>query len=286
MGLFKPVYYTKNSNKIENTTMKKLILLLLCAVLLAGIAGTAMAEGRFCPWCGQEYDAGLGFAFCPNCGRELPKTETLQPAEEQETSSAVSIGDIVLFGSYEQDNDTADGKEGIEWIVLDVQEGKALLISRYALDCQQYNSTKTDITWEECTLRSWLNETFLNEAFSTEEQEWILTSEVRAEKNPDYSTNPGNDTMDKVFLLSVNEANQYFTSDSARVCRPTAYAEAQGRCYVNSDDGTSWWWLRSPGREANCAAAVYSDGSVDNYGNGVRSVVNAVRPALWINLEY
>ena len=264
--------------------MKKLSLLLLCAVLLAGIAGITMAEGRFCPWCGQEYDAGLGFAFCPNCGKELPKTGTSQPAEEQENSNAVAVGDIILFGSYEQDNDASNGQEEIEWIVLDVQEEKALLISRYALNCHKYNSSRTDITWEECTLRTWLNDEFLNTAFSAEEQERILPSKVTADNNPRYSTNPGNDTMDQIFLLSYREAKEYFSSDSERQCKPTEYAEAHG-CYTNSDNGNVLWWLRSPGYYADYATSVNSAGSFNVYGYYVDSGSYAIRPALLINLD-
>ena len=266
--------------------MKKLfsilmiVFLLLCAMPAESFA---MADSRVCPYCGQEYDPSLGFAFCPNCGRELPKTGTSQ--EEEKTISNVSVGDIVLFGSYEQDNDTSNGKEKIEWIVLDVQDGKALLISRYALDCQPYNTHYTGITWEKCTLRPWLNDEFLNVAFSAEEQEQIQLSKVTADKNPSNRTNPGNDTTDQVFLLSINEVDQYFFSDSARQCNPTAYAGAQG-CYEDSENGNCcWWWLRSPGLIAHFAADVYTDGSVEYSGLNVNYDYVGVRPALWVILD-
>ena len=99
--------------------------------------------------------------------------------------------------------------------------------------------TKHYLLQKSC-LRSWLNNTFLNAAFSAEEQKQILITTVTTDKNPSYSTNPGNNTSDKLFLLSITEADKYFTSDSARQCKPTAYAEAQG-CYVNLSDGTCWW---------------------------------------------
>ena len=243
----------------------------------------AGAENKFCPYCGEAYPAEEGFAFCPNCGRELPKTSTSRE-EEQETIGNVSVGEIVRFGSYEQDNDTANGKEEIEWIVLDVQDGKALLISRYALDCQRYNTSRTDITWEECTLRTWLNDEFLNAAFSDREQERILTAKVTADENPRYSTDPGNDTMDQIFLFSIREANEYFSSDSDRQCKPTAYADAKG-CYVDGSDGTTWWWLRTPGRDANVAAFVYANGAIYRLGDYVADGFPAVRPAFWISLD-
>ena len=77
------------------------------------------------------------------------------------------VGDYVVFGQYEQDNDTSNGKEDVEWLVLDVQEDRALLISKYLLDCKPYNTTDDHVTWETCTLRKWLNDEFINTAFST-----------------------------------------------------------------------------------------------------------------------
>jgi TolA-binding protein len=140
----------------------------------------------------------------------------------------INVGDTYTFGSYEQDNNTSNGKESIEWQILEIQVNKILIISKYALDCQQYNTEQTDVTWENCTLRNWLNSTFINNAFSESEQSMIADTKVTADKNPNYSTNPGNDTTDKIFLLSRNEVNKYFTTDKSRKCVPTAYAIEQG----------------------------------------------------------
>ncbi|HQC54912.1 MAG TPA: DUF6273 domain-containing protein, partial [Clostridia bacterium] len=140
----------------------------------------------------------------------------------------VNVGSTIKFGFYEQDNNTSNGKEEIEWKVLAVDGNKALVISQYALDCQKYNSTYTDTTWEKCSLRTWLNGTFYNAAFGSDHQKMIASSTVTADKNPSYSTSPGNNTTDKVFLLSITEVNKYFSSDSARQCQGTAYCYAQG----------------------------------------------------------
>lgn len=199
-----------------------------------------------------------------------------------EKLKAVKVGDYVFFGAYEQDNNTSNGKEDIEWLVLEVKDGKALVISKYALDCQQYNTSYTDVTWETCTLRKWLNNDFLGAAFSADEKSMIPTVTVSADKNPYYSTNPGNTTQDQVFLLSITEANKYFSSDSARQCKPTEYAVAGG-AYVNSSNGNCWWWLRSPGAGQGSAALVFNDGDVSETGVGNDN--GAVRPALWIDLN-
>ena len=136
-------------------------------------------------------------------------------------------GNYVTFGSYPQ-TEAGNDNTPIEWLVLENDGETALLISRYALDCKPYDEKQEDTTWEKCTLRGWLNNEFFNNAFSVEEKQSILQSEVSADKNPKYSTNPGNATKDKVFLLSIVEANKYFKRDDARRCASTDYAIQQG----------------------------------------------------------
>ena len=193
------------------------------------------------------------------------------------------VGDIVYFGTYEQDNDTSNGKEDIEWLVLAKKGNRILVISDKALDRQPYNSSRTRVTWETCTLRKWLNNDFINAAFTAEERAKIPTVTVSADKNPSYSTSPGNNTTDKVFLLSITEVNKYFSSDSAWQCRGTAYCYAQGA--YKAGNGTCWWWLRSPGYTQSSAANVYDGGDVNEIGNNVFLDNNAVRPAMWISID-
>lgn len=190
-------------------------------------------------------------------------------------------GDTVFFGAYEQDNNTSNGKEDVEWLVLEVKDGKALVVSKYALDCKQYNTSNTNVTWETCTLRKWLNNDFINAAFSSYEKAMIPTVTVSPDKN---STNPGNATQDQVFLLSITEANKYFGSDSARQCKPTDYAVANGSRESHSGN-LCWWWLRSPGSTQDSAAYVYSSGGVIESGNDVDYNDGAVRPAMWISIK-
>ncbi len=199
-----------------------------------------------------------------------------------EKIKAAKAGDYVVFGAYEQDNDTSNGKEDIEWLVLEVKDGKALLISKYALDCQPYNTVYENVTWETCTLRKWLNNDFVNTAFSADEKIMIPTVTVSADENPKYSANPGNATQDQVFLLSITEANKYFNSNGARQCEPTDYAVANGA--FEPDSGNCCWWLRSHGSSQNAAAFVRIDGYIHNGGYRVDEGICAVRPALWIDL--
>lgn len=195
-------------------------------------------------------------------------------------------GDTVFFGAYEQDNNTSNGKEDVEWLVLEVKDGKALVVSKYALDCKQYNTSNTNVTWETCTLRKWLNTDFINSAFSSDEKAKIPTVTVSADKNHGYSANPGNATQDQVFLLSITEANKYFNSTGARQCKPTDYAVANGAW--ESVDGNCGWWLRSPGvtqYSAHSAAYVHNSGGVYESGCDVDIGTSAVRPAMWISIK-
>lgn len=153
-----------------------------------------------------------------------------------------TVGNYVTFGEYPQ---TTAGEDmtPIEWLVLARDGDKALLISRYGLDAQPYNKDHTSVTWETCTLRTWLNGTFYNKAFSSAEQAAILTTSVDNSKYQCYSgwsTNGCNNTQDKVLLLSYAEANKYFgvTYDNRRNTKsrvaPTAYAIAQGHTQILS----------------------------------------------------
>ena len=216
------------------------------------------------------------------------KANSIYDKYTKEKMKATKVGDSVFFGSYEQDNNTSDGKENIEWIVLEKEDKKALLISKYALDCQKYDSENTWVTWESCILRKWLNGTFLNNAFGEKQQEIILDSITSAEKNPSYNIDSGNTTTDKVFLLSITEAEKYFSTDEARKCVPTEYAKANGAytssSYTKGGAGTCCWWLRSLGYSQFDAASVYSDGSVHYSGLVIQDDNGCVRPAIWLNI--
>ena len=198
--------------------------------------------------------------------------------------TGIKKGMIIPFGSYPQNENGC--RVPIEWLVLEVKGNEALLISRYVLDCKKYHHELTDINWENCDLRKWLNNDFIKSAFSEEEAKKIKVSELKNEDNPEeYRTRGGNNTKDRVFCLSIDEAEQYFSSDNDRQCQPTAYARKQG---VGADNffifnDCCFWWLRSPGYDQfNAAYVYYTSGSLDLSGNLVNYEHGAVRPALRI----
>ncbi len=201
-----------------------------------------------------------------------------QTGEEPET---------ILFGSYEQDGDAANGKEPIEWLVLDRDGDKALLLSKYALSHQSfmpfYEPVTEPFTWESCSLRQWLNSTFLNAAFSAEEQRRLLTTTViTAPGGRKGSENPFT-TEDRVFLLSDTEVYAYFSSEAATVTDYTAYALSEDPWAGNATaPAPAIWWLRTTDG-GNHPDSVYTRGGV---GEGARSYEGEyVRPAIWVDMS-
>ena len=198
---------------------------------------------------------------------------------------AYKAGKTVVFGSYEQDNDTGNGKEPIEWLVLDINEGEntALLISKYALDTCQYLNYRGSVTWETSTLRSWLNNNFLTEGFSKEEQERILQTVVdNSTEQGQYDTYSGHNTTDRIFCLSAEEALDYFDGTEARICEATEYAKTQ-EIYIGYQ-GHTLWWLRSPGSTSSEAMVVVPSG-ISTATRNVDYFKCGVRPALWVQIE-
>ena len=180
-------------------------------------------------------------------------------------------GDVVLFGSYEQNNIRSDGAEPIEWIVLDVKSDRILLLSQYALDSERYHYRKESVSWDTCSVRDWLNTTFYEEAFTCSEQRSILSSGTSV-----YD--------DYVFLLSDVEAETYLPRAKDRICKATVYGSCQN-VYVTPTTGGSWWLLRTTGDDGSkFAMSVNSDGTIDYNGGHVESDRGTVRPAIWVNI--
>lgn len=154
----------------------------------------------------------------------------------------------------------------IEWRVLDVSSDGVLLISEKTLEDRKWNSY-TNITYAESEIRNWLNTTFYNTAFTASERAKINSTHLKNDR--------GENTVDKVFLLSYDEVvnTKYFKNKSDRVAYRTAYAGS----------GSSWWWLRSQSGHSNDADRVSRGGDV-NYGYSVRNT-DGVRPALVLNLN-
>ncbi len=205
------------------------------------------------------------------------------PVTNPSTGEILKVGDILTFGSYEQDNDPNNGAEPVEWQVLSVENGRALVISRYALDAKPYNDTYINVTWRSSTLRKWLNTEFYNSAFSAEEKSRIPEMKIDNPNSRIAHTWGGPSTKDRIFLLSFDEAAGYFADDEAQRCEATAYAKANG-AYV-AENGSSWWWLRSPGSSNHAAAVVLYIGYATGVGHVVTAPTDTVRPALWLDFQ-
>lgn len=239
-------------------TNSKMICIIIGICLLVGIV---IVRGAF---------------FHHRGGDEIPNVES-------NSDNTVVQGDVITFGAYEQDNNHSNGTESLEWIVLDRQDGKALLLSRYVIDCKQYREEYCDITWAQCDLREWLNTTFYESAFDEKEQRQIVETEVLNQDNEEYGTPGGVTTYDKVFLLSLSEVDGYFSSDEGRRTKATAYAMDSD--LWTDDENYAPWWLRSPGYNSYRAAYAPNYGAVYGDGYSVNNTNLGVRPALWVRIE-
>lgn len=219
------------------------------------------------------------------------KLQSMKSQHPQAFLGGADVGDTVTFGTYEQNNNYSDGNENIEWVVIDKQEDKIMVVSKYIIAGQPFNTTNEGhISWENCTLRKWLNNDFLNEAFSDAEKKLItdttiFSTEYLAHSTTDYST------TDKIFLLSENERNMLSSVDALKgivtesVIALFSDAANSDVANINPSNFEPLWWLRTTWEDADdsCASVVCR---VDYDGWIYAVEENAgVRPAMWISLE-
>ena len=241
-----------------------------------------------------------------------PGIDTGKAIQLVDSGTAANISgaqaDNIYFGTYQQSSDGSGGynTDPIKWRVLENANGQLFLLSDQNLDVFQYHTEYESVTWETSTMRSWLNgygaaqntgsdngidytsDNFINTAFSDGEQGAIVDTTVVNDDNPDYNTEGGENTNDKIFLLSVDEArnSSYFADDNSRKGTNTAYVADGGKIGGNmfGVGAADYWWLRSPGDYGFIAAIVYGYGGVDSRGSSVSSVSRAVRPAFNLDL--
>ncbi len=175
-------------------------------------------------------------------------------------------GDTIEYGTDER------GRR-IEWLVVAVAQGKVLLVSEDILFDSSFNAYDSSTSWESSTLRKYLNDTsaygFLGKTFTQSELDSILESVVVSEDSSVYGTYAGENTVDRVFLLSISELTQFTTNSDERV------AFHHGK--------THFWWLRTPGEDMSRMTVVSPNGLV--YSGGVdASDSHGVRPAMWVSL--
>ena len=237
-------------------------------------------------------------------------TDTGKAIQLVDSGTAANIGggqaDNIYFGTYQQSSDGSGGynTDPIKWRVLSNASGQLFLLSDQNLDVFQYHTEYESVTWETSTMRSWLNgysaehntggdsgtdytsDNFIGTAFSEKEQGAIADTTVVNDNNPSYGTEGGNSTTDKIFLLSIAEAqnSSYFADDNSRIATNTAYAKEQG-AHTYSSTGAGDWWLRSPGYGDIDAALVDGDGCLYRLGFSVGNIDVCVRPAFNLNLN-
>ncbi len=251
------------------------------------------------------------FSSCSSKGKLTSKPiEEVKPIVEYDNNTVVESIDTFSFGAYQQKDVSGNSYEPIDWIVLEKDEEKMLLFSKYILDCKCYHNDIKDVTWETCDLREWLNNDFYYDAFSDEEREKIITTTVINTDTND-KTRDGNATNDKVFLLSADETKKYFgiAENKNFGYQVGKIITTEGTNYAKSVDndgiglwvydsnteeteedkekfkwanGNSPYWLRTAGETAYRAMYVRSSGYISAIGDEVTVGREGVRPAIWV----
>jgi hypothetical protein len=233
-----------------------------------------IADAQVVIWCIAEL---IGYA---------PPVQPIPPAAvsapEPAPASPPQVGDKIKFGRY-------------HWRVLDVQNSRVLVISDEILEKKTYNAQREDTTWEQCSLRAYLNDEFYH-GFSSSDQAQIAETTLANHDNPWYGTPGGQDTNDKIFLLSLEEIVQYFGDSGQLSDRPRRNEQRLIDAYYIDDqynavriargaDGSGeFWWLRSPGDSRRESSCILGDGKIFTGGYGIGNGSGGVRPALWLNL--
>ena len=173
--------------------------------------------------------------------------------------SHIIEGDFINFGGY-------------SWRILNrVANNRVLVISAEIIELKPYHNSYDNITWEHCSLREYLNGEFYD-SFSATDRARIREVTNLNPKNPDFTSSVGgNPTLDKIFLLSIPEAQQYFSSDADRI--------------TTHDGWISGWGMRSPGQGNNLVSYVNNSGVLNLLGVWNNYNNFGVRPAMWLNLE-
>ena len=224
---------------------------------------------------GEAAAAFRSLAAYKDSADKAAEADQLLAEQKRQEDALYVVGGIIKFGQYEQDNNLDNGREPIEWMILDRQDDVLTLISRYALDVHSYHDDPEGADWESCGLRQWLNDIFYNDAFSLDEHQRIqlVTNHTQI---PDAEPIV---TEDHVYLLDADEAESYFASDKSRLAEATRYALNRG---ANVENDSASWWLRDNGFDLQNAAYVYTDGSIHHNGIYVYSSQDSVRPAVKI----
>lgn len=203
----------------------------------------------------------------------------------------VGFSENITFGAYYQEYAIDSKKAPIEWIILDETDDSYLLLSKYALDANRFGSMLWPCFWYNSDIRSFLNNEFYKEAFSYDEQERIITSHLYTQRNCIYANGTKDFyTNDKVFLLSIEEVEQYILTAEVSIAYVTPFArighvrkigDNWGGVSANKS-GATCWWLRSNGITEYYGAFVNAQGRIVYEGEMVYAPHYAVRPAIWI----
>ncbi len=269
--------------------MKKASICLTAAVL-AGVLAACSSDGNIA----EDFEDSLDESAEESIAQSLEEINSLgnesmtesdigtgtgtEPAGSSESviidGISYFVGDTYTFGNY--------GEGNISWIILDIDGDNVMLLSEYAIENKQFNEELVETSWEDCSVRSWLNSEFIDSAFTEDEIAMILDTDVLSSANPEFGIQSGEDTVDKVFLLSVDEFES-LVPEEYRCCLVTDYAWKNNVCRYSPDDYCDWY-LRTPGTSEKMVTYVSYNGIAYTPGRDVSFGICGLRPAMWISI--
>ncbi|MCL1799147.1 MAG: DUF6273 domain-containing protein [Eggerthellaceae bacterium] len=232
----------------------------------------------------------LGAAVGVSLASSAAFSALLTGCEQNPPLDRAQAGDVVRLGNVAfPEYFGGELSRNIGWRVLAAESGRVLVISEKIIDLRPYNDGYARVTWETCTLRKWLNVDFF-EYLPEAMRDAVMAVKLENLGNPDVRSEDSNETVDRVFLLSGDEAKDYLpTYDDRRASLDVSkeaiegYVENQGediKALVEKHGGGAWW-LRSSGSSESSAAYIFNNGRVMPYGSIIIAPLG-VRPALWL----
>ena len=266
---------------------------------------------------GKVREAFAAFSAMPGYKDADERAAQLQElVAMQDKMAGAKERDIITFGTYKQDKKQDAPAEPIQWIVIGRDDESLTLLSLYVIDVGPYHEERKDITWENAALRRWLNDEFIAEAFAPEERDLLMLTTVPPHANPKYPYDfqgnpitPGNETNDRVWILSEEEAKAL--PASILKAESTKYAKSGGTIamggtfyYTITDPTGTWfvdnqgniqrettyvdystnWWLRTPGDLQRKAMYVSDAGKLMYEGYSVEFAQFGIRPVIRISI--
>lgn len=289
--------------KYSNYSRRNILIMLLCLIVMTGcFVFLSKRNSRHieAPLISKDDRLPGGLKTTWNCVYfgEYPKSEVSrnEALDKADWNNEEAMIDGKRYKRVKTDEDCRYFiYEPIKWRIIEKNDDQAVLLADQIIDGSAYNFEATDVNWENCDLRVFMQEEIYENAFTDKEKQSIIHTEIKNLDNYYFKTECGEDTKDYIYVLSEEDifysdkaaAHGFSRSDGiidlARRFKPTEYAIARGAWASKS--GMGYWVLRTNGYSASNAVYVSDLGAVYNRGSYVNCLDAGILPAMTIDLK-